>query len=347
MSSPISTTSKEMRNQLKHLQKDFTDFHGNPFKYFYCPLMVRDEDAELCLGHVVNDKIPNSSGVRIVQRKDVDGFYGRVFESDFVTLLQARSVDAKGVVFDSHLSKKMKPRITVDGEVCEHYLSDGHNSLPPEHTGIILEGGNTDAIKVVLKKTPSEFMADRAREWKIVIERDCRVTALVSLIKAAYLTLFRMLGYRYALSCAGLEVGCNILGKFYRMHGHKPTEEARNEARQWFRPYVNMMRPIEGFSGRAPRGTIEDNVAMVCFGSSGKPFGLIVCIRTNKTFQGVLMPGYDNAESAATYFDFLNNKKEKLRVNYCEFSPKDKCWHGSEEPVEVVWPKEHDSFRFD
>jgi hypothetical protein len=250
-------------------------------------------------------------------------------------------------VFDERLSKKMKPRIVVDGKDCPYYLYRG-TTLPPDHTGIQLEHSDGGAIKLVLKKSPHEFNAQRTRNWQIVVERDCRITALVSLIKAGYLTLFRMLGYRYALSGAGLEVGYNILGKFFDLHGGKTVEEARNEAKQWFRPFVNMMRPIDRFSGTPPRGTIEDNVAMACFGEySEKAFGLIVCVRTNTIYQAVLMPAYDNANSAAAYYNFLTSKDETLRVSYCEFHPEDRCWHRSKEIIETTWPKVHSSFEFD
>jgi hypothetical protein len=343
----VAKMSDEMRNQLVHLQRDYTAFEGKPFEHFFCPMLLKDENVELCMGHIVNDKIPNSSGVRIVQRKDVDGFYGRAFESDFVTLLEARAAKPKDAVFNACLSKKMKPRIVVDGKDCPYYLDRG-TTLPPDHTGIHLEHPDGDAIKLVLKKKPDEFKSERTRGWQIVVERDCRVTALVSLIKAGYLTLFRMLGYRYALSGPGIEVGHNILGKFFRLHGGESVDDARAEARRWFRPFVNMMRPIDRFSGTAPRGTIEDNVAMACFGEySENAFGLIVCVRTNTTYEAVLMPVYNDANSAAAYHKFLTGKDETLRVSYCEFHPKEQCWHRSEEIIETTWPKGHSTFEFD
>ncbi len=348
MSSPRATREKsdDMRKQLEYLRRDYADFQGKPFENLFCPMLLKDEDADLCMGHVVNDKIPNSSGIRVVQRQDVDAFYGRAFESEFVTLLEARAGNPKDAVFNLGLSKKLKPRIVIDEKDCPFYVYR-ETKLPPDQTGIQLQHPDGEAIKLVLKKSPDEFKAERTRKWQIVVERDCRLTALVSLIKAAYLTLFRMLGYRYALSGAGLEVGHNILGKFFNLHGGKSVEEARNEATQWFRPFVNMMRPIDRFSGPPPRGTIEDNVAMACFGEySKKAFGMIVCVRTNTTYQAVLMPIYDNANSAATYYKFLTGKDETLRASYCEFHPEEKCWLCEEEIIETTWPKEHSSFEF-
>jgi hypothetical protein len=347
--SAIKTARKmadEMRNQRDFLQRDYTAFQGKPFEHFFCPMLLKDEDTDLCMGHVVNDKIPNSSGICVVQRQDVDGFFGSKFESDFVTFLEAKHAKLKDAVFQQQLNKKMKPRIFVDGMECPHYLYQG-TTLPRSHTGIHLENLDGEAINLVLKKRPADFLADRAKSWQIVIERDSRITAFVSLIKAAYLTLFRLLGYRYALSGAGLEVGHTILGNFFSEHGHKKVDDVRSVAKQWFRPFVNMMRPIDGFIGKAPQGTIEDGAAMACFGSSGKAFGLVVCVRTNDISQAVLMPVFDNPESAATYFDFLKNDNETLAVSHCEFNAKDRCWHGSDEAIMATWPKKDASFDFE
>jgi hypothetical protein len=56
--------------------------NGNPFKCFYCPILQTDEETELCMGHIVNKSIPNSCRKCVVQRKDVDGFYGVVVEAE-------------------------------------------------------------------------------------------------------------------------------------------------------------------------------------------------------------------------------------------------------------------------
>jgi hypothetical protein len=248
--------SEEMRSQLEHLRRDYTAVEGKPFAHFFCPMLLKDENVELCMGHVVNDSIPNSSGVRVVQREDVDGWFGRVFEPDFVTLLEARAADRKDAVFNERLSKQMKPRIVVDGKDCPYYIHRG-TAVPPDHTGIQLEHTDGEAIKLVLKKPPDEFSAERTRRWQIVVERDCRITALVSLIKAGYLTLFRMLGYSYALSAAGMEVGHNM--DFPTNGGHpvkgvqSPWEVPQCRAPDARTPPSSRPRPSDSSPSRATR----------------------------------------------------------------------------------------------
>jgi hypothetical protein len=62
---------------------------------------------------------------------------------------------------------------------------------------------------------PTNVLTAAGKHWEIEISRDVRIPMMVSVIKAAHLTLFEMLGYRYALSLAGYFVGRQILGEFY------------------------------------------------------------------------------------------------------------------------------------
>jgi hypothetical protein len=73
-----------------------------------------------------------------------------------------------------------------------------------------------------------------------------------------------MLGYEYALSSAGIFVGHDILGAFYQENHEKPKEAVLAAGRQFFQPYVNMMRPIVGYSGSPPQGTLNDRAGFSC-----------------------------------------------------------------------------------
>jgi hypothetical protein len=330
----------DMPGQLDCLRQDCEAILRQPVGRYFCPLLCADDnDAELCMGHVVNDAIFNSSKKQVVQRKDIDGFYGRMFEADFVTLVQVRSGSPKDAVFNEKMHRKMQPRIEVDGQQHEHYLYRG-TRLPPEHTGIRLEHQDGGALDLVLKTRPEDFRASAARKWQIVLERDCRVAAVVSLIKAAYLTLFRMLGYRFALSPGGLEIGRSLLGQFFREQGDKPKAEVLRQARRLFAPFVTLVRPIESFTGTPPHGTVDDNTAMLCFGEySIKPFGYVVYVRTNNHRHAILVPAYTDDTTAAAYAHFVTNKNEILRMGEFQYHPKDGGWHQTGPMIDAMWPK--------
>jgi hypothetical protein len=74
------------RQELERLRGDYHRSTGRPFRWFYCPLLFRDDDVELCKGHVLNQGFVGATRATTVQRKDIDNFYGSFFESDFVLI---------------------------------------------------------------------------------------------------------------------------------------------------------------------------------------------------------------------------------------------------------------------
>jgi hypothetical protein len=198
----------------------------------------------------------------------------------------------------------------------------------------------------VVKKRPDEIEALEVTSLELKIGKDCRVESLVSLIKATYLTLFKLLGYSYALSADGRKIGYATLGKFFREHRDKQSE-ARKEARHFFRPYVNMMRTIDRFEGPRPLGTIEDGRARVCVMPDGKIFGIEVWIRANQQYYAVLMPYFDEPDGEAAYDEFMRNDDQTVRMHACQFDAEKMSLIVSEQSRVVFWPKNGVEFNFD
>jgi hypothetical protein len=336
--------SEEIHHKLEYLREDYARANGSPFQHFYCPFLCRDEEAELCLAHIVGEAIPNSCRAQTVQRADVDNFYGSAVEADFATLVKTWSAGLRGVIADPDLYKALRPRITVDGEECGHYAYHGHKGA--DHTPLLVECGEDDPIRLVLRKSPESVAADQHRRWTFAVERDFRICALASLIKSAYLTLFHLLGYRYALSAGGLAISYEVLGRFYHENREKDRAAVRAAAIEFFKPYRSMMRPLHVLSGTPPRGTLEDNRAWMCFGSSGRPFGMVVLVRTDAALHAVLLPGFSHPDSVELYLDFLRNDKESIRAHECEFDPAQCRWVVSPQAIDVAWPKKGATFEF-
>ena len=271
------------------------------------------------------------------------GPFGRVFEADFVALITSRGTGVRDVFKDAALSKKLKPRITVDGEEWRYHYYRGH-AIPVAQCGVILADDAGDAVRLVVHKSPQEMEDGQGQNWQLSFELDCRVSALVSLIKAAYLTLFHLNGYGYALSARGLSVGYDLLGDFYRQNRDKEVSQVKEAARDYFKRYVHMVRPIERVDGTPPVGTIEDHRAKVCFGSSGRPFALVVLYQHDQELHAVMMPFFAHPDSAAAFFEFLNNDRDTLRASECVFNPNKNGWEIEEQPAEMVWPKEGGTF---
>ncbi|MEO8370707.1 MAG: hypothetical protein ABI806_16100 [Candidatus Solibacter sp.] len=60
----------------------------------------------------------------------------------------------------------------------------------PDHFTETVIGGSGGAIRFGLKIHPDDALAAMSKGFEIVIEKDIRLPALVSLLKAAHLTLF-------------------------------------------------------------------------------------------------------------------------------------------------------------
>jgi hypothetical protein len=331
---------------LEWLRADYARETGTPFQHFYCPMLMKDEQVGLMMGHVVNEKFEEVPEFKIKQRQDIDSWYGSMFESDFLTLMRNQGKKIDDLFFGAKAPRGLRPVIKAGEEEVAHYqLKDDPENMPiNEHTLLEINDKNGRFMRLALKKTPEQVLALQNVKWQSEAFGDFRIAALVSTIKAAYLTLFWKLGYQYALSTAGLSVGYDLLGRFYKDNCGRSYQEVRTAAKEFFGPYVHMLRPAEVVGDDTPRGTIEDNRAFIWLGSSGRGLGLGVFVRTNGRLQCVLMPGYSDDDGAAAYLDFLRNDKEELWVRLGEYSDTKGRWEANPQRVCVLWPKIHESF---
>jgi hypothetical protein len=297
------------------------------------PDPFQDEETPLCQAHIINQAFSDSSRACTVQRADVDSFYGSRFEADFIDIESFRDASPLDIITDKKRSKKFSSKILVEGETVEHFF--GGPKIPEQFTRLRFEGKEV-SIPFGLKMRPSDAIASEGKNWEIEISRDVRVPMLVSVIKAAHLTLFEMLGYRYALSAAGIFVGHDILGKFFSQNKDRPKAEVFENARSFFREFVHMVRPLIS-GGFDSQGTVVDRTFHLCMGSSGSPWAMVVFVKTAHVIHGALMPVFEKAEQAATYHGFLKNGNESMQVAFCRFE-QDK-WEISKETRPMVWPK--------
>jgi len=88
------------------------------------------------------------------------------------------------------------------------------------------------------------MLSTNDQDWQISVEKDLRLPALVSLLKAAHLTLFEMLRYRYVLSAVGHFMGQSILGKFFLQNEGLAKQAVIANAYGHFREFMNLVRPV-------------------------------------------------------------------------------------------------------
>jgi hypothetical protein len=325
--------SDEVRQKLEQLRADYMEVVGRSFNHFYCPILYRDEDEVLCQSHIINKAFEGSSRVWTVQRKDVDNFYGSNFESDFEMLQYARSRSPAEIFMNKELHKKLDPKIVIEGRQVDYFVTKG--GVPEQFARIEFEKDG-QSILVGLKMSPDVLAA--SAEAKLEVSGDVRIGGVVSLIKAAHLTLFDMLGYRYVLSAAGEFVGRQILGEFFRQNHGKQKPNVLQNARLFFSEFATMVRPVLP-RGLDLQGTITDRMFLVCWGSSGLAWAIIVFIRTGQLLHAVMLPVYDRPDVVPTFLDFLRNQNESIAVaGYCYEQGEGHC-KIIKELTPLNWPK--------
>ena len=317
--------------KLAALNADYTKIKGQPFSYFFCPILFKDEDVPLCKAHIENQAFPEASQIWTVQRKDVDNFYGSIFESEFVAI-QYSSQTHDDILADKKLSKLFKPQIFVEDKPVDFFLPN--NEVPKDFTKLQFDS-NGKTIKLALKISPEELEAVKDKKWEMSISKDVRLSALVSLIKAAYLTLFEMLGYQHAFSLDGYFVGRQILGEFFLKNYGKPKTTILENAHTFFQEFVHMARPLHA-SEINFQGTINDNQILLCQKYGDIAWGFIVFVKTTQTVNAVLLPYFDQPDSVVRFFDFLKSGNEEIDVALMRFEHGHFTLTGA---TKIIWPK--------
>jgi hypothetical protein len=326
---------REIEEKLKSLRADYEAKEGRAFAHFFCPVLFRDEPAELCRGHIINKAFPNTSRAWTVQRKDVDNFFGTNFEADFVVLREAQARDVLDRVFDDpQLHTKLSPRILLDGEEVGHY-GLRKAPLPEKFTAVGLDRPGA-FTPIALKMSPEVVASSLTGDWQIEIDCDLRLSAFVSLLKAAHLSLFEVVGYRYALSAAGHFLGQQILGTFFSAHRNKPKSEVILAAKTYFAEFATMLRPVSE-PDTSIKGTVADRRILVCHASSGGFWSQIVFIRTGELLHSVMLPIWDRPDMVPVFLEFLHNDHEEIHASWAEHA--NRSWRIEPAKIHMTWTK--------
>lgn len=325
-------SASDLETRLAELRNDYGEVVGGPWATFFCPIAFRDEPVELCRGHVVPNAFPDSDRNWTVQRKDVDAFYGSVFEADYVALRHKGERRALDGLKDHRLKRELQPKVRMDGREIGFYKADG--PVPTHHTPVVVQPDSA-RIELVLKIAPSDVLATEGRNWELGFERDLRVPVLVTALRSAHLTLFHLLGYRYALSAAGHFVGWDILGKFFTENAGTPRQQAIAEAPEHFGQFANLVRPLEAFP-ESLRGTVSDKKLYLCK-TDAWPWAFQVFVRTGKFMHAVMIPCFQTDHSVVRYLRFLEGHEQEYTAYLTQFDGDQ--WNVSTEPATFTWPE--------
>jgi hypothetical protein len=329
----LKSEGPDLKRRLELHRTEFARVKSVPFEHFYCPILGEDIDTPLCLGHVINEGFEKAPRRRVVQRRDVDNFFGAYFEADFLLVQERGKHTAADTISERHLARQFRPTILIDGQEVEHYIPTG--SVPPTHTEVAIDRGHAAPGRIALKLTPSDVLQAKGRKWEFRTARDVRLPALVSLLKAAHLTLFDLHGYQYVFTGGGHFLGRTILGTFVAAHLGKPKAEVSERAHDHFAQYERLVRPMVAHSPEL-KGTLTDRQVLVCWSSRG-PWGVMVFLRAGDTMHAVIVPVFQQEDSALDFNSFLDGSWERFEARPGLIHPD--RWEIATSGREITWPE--------
>ena len=306
--------SASLQGRLAALRRDYRSATGTSFQHFFCPILRTDDEARLCRAHVINQKFDGADPAWTVQRADVDAWFGSLFEKDFLAIEQRGRPVAGEALLNRGLAQRFRPEITVDGQVVAHYPRRGR--VPEAHTAVDVNIRDA-TVSLALRLTPSEVLASRGGEWEVRVQKDVRVQALVSVLKAAHLTMFHLLGYRYALSGGGRFLGMDVLGTLFLKSQGMERPASLTLAKHHLRQFSSMVRPVIEAPTETP-GTITDRC--VHFLMRGHEiWGCLVFVRTANHLHAAVVPILESPESASLFARFLESPAMRIETRMGRF----------------------------
>ena len=303
---------QELQRRIAECRANYESYHGKPCKHFVCPILGRDEEVEMCRGHMV---ALGPDNIWVPQRKDVDNFYGSVVEADLATIIEDRDQDPWTLLLDPKRRKRHRLRMHVDGEPVEHYVLRPDHQPVPRHTRIEIRDDRAQAICNIGIKVAPDQLPESEYRLELIVERDFSPSVIASMLKAAHLTMFHLLGYDHVDSPGGQYVA-HILKDFYERHhgSHSVTEEG---VERYFRRHESMVSPMV-VGNDFLRGTAEDNLLVSCWGMTVGMFAIGVIVKVGGAHFCVFLPT-DCGKSINTYFSFLKDPPPFVTARIMKF----------------------------
>lgn len=303
--------------RVEELQADFCKVTGKRFKHFFCPILLTDEPGELCKGHVIPEAFGNAW---VPQRRDVDHFYGSATEADCIGFLQDKGTDVMANWHKPSIQKRFKPRLEIEGKPIEYYFTQKPVAVPGQTFAQFVDKDGTKLANLMLKLPPEHVIALADRDLQLVVERDLMPAFIGSILKAAHLSMFVMLGYEYVFTSTGLYIA-DILRRFYFEGKDDNGRTKREAANEYFMPFRPMVFPMEGDAATEFAGTVNDNRGVMCIGMSDRPFAIGVVVKMSETFCALFPP--DRSTTLETYLGFLKLPPGSIRLRNFSFRPND------------------------
>ena len=248
---------------------------GTLWRPFFCPILMTNEPAELCKGHVVSRSVGGRDWV--VQRKDVDNFFGHFVESDL-----------------AHL-------------VTLHELDEADEALGYLHRHRLMGGRVPVTVETNRQVTQNPSLQDESNVGRLFFDMDrLLLGAQIACIHTVHLGLFKTVKYGYVFDRAG-EFPAALLRNLFTAFAGEQGKAARREVRRdperlraMFSPYGNLVRPAGGARDHLDPRLLENPFHWFQVAWNGeRPFATIHYIQAKGQCHAVMAYSSFHGESIA------------------------------------------------
>ena len=323
-------------NTLHRLRMDFFGWRNKPCKHFPCPISLEDSYGArgLMNGHILNRAFDKANGETVIQRADIDGYYGETVEPDLITYLNS----AVRHPSDWILSSKEIKAITSSGIRLDAFIPSP-KSKPPEDRFTPIPINDEDTGKVLATPYVRASLAELGTDSIIRFEGTKTLnqpSMLGAWMKAGYLAMWKMFGCRYADTLAGNYVRYPLYN-FFKDKGTKSTAE------NYFRRFEGAANILFNKDFNPVIDTIENGYFLTHIDGSlknGIIFAMSCVFRINGYVFTVTLPSSrDDLDFAALcrYVDYLKDEKKPGSIHLTQF--KGKVVHISPTPFPMNYVK--------
>ncbi len=319
----------DRQGRMESLRNNYQLHTDSTFQHFYCPILRLDQQVEMTDGHIIpaNQSVTNRW---IPQRKDVDSFYGSVFEADFKV---ATDIINGSLSFTDLLTNRPSrgPQIelSVAGKSVEFYSPKQPSVAVAGHTRGKLVFGEEER-DIVFKIPSDELFGTSERAFQVVLDHDALPEMTATVLRSAFLTMFRTEGYNLNFTSAGRLLADILRKPFEECRGERPGK-VRDKVRKHFSQSINMIRVMPRQSGLPYTGSVLDRRYLAVCGGSGRIFAIGIIVPMQLDLFCVFVPT-EQDPSLETYFGFLREPPVEITVRLMEATQND-----NDGPFDFVW----------
>jgi hypothetical protein len=279
-----------------------------------CPITLRDiRFADLCSGHILNKALQEASRATIPQPRDLDSHFGATIEADLVKYLNFPVLNSS-----EHLSKVKTLTIKLPtGRTVKGFFAGDEAAKRFGRVDLKNAAGEIVASPYVRDNEIMGDYKDIAVEWVITVNDLALIGAL---IKSAYLTLFKLVGYRYALDPVGSIVRRSLASFF-------DDRASKNDSRNYFARFEGaVITSLKGFLNESP-DTRQGGTMLFHYDDGTRHdrlFAVSTLFRVNQATLIVTLPAVSEVdysiEALAKYERLLKDRSTRNDIHYVTFT---------------------------